>query len=195
MNRNIDSVISSDFFRNDDAVEILCSSNTSPPLIALLLQLSKKVRYKVWLFLIDHNKCTYLWHEEFCQELWKFSENRFSGAVTYANLHPVFVKPSDSDKFIDDKERYYVGKVLVDLSISLFADVLIGSLYKYIPDTKNYHPGWEVSYNVELSTVFEWYFVACALAINIDRRVLHNALIRWRDEPLVLHDKTLFIAS
>lgn len=197
MKRDIEQVPSSiAFFEIEDAIEILCSSNAhSPAFIALLLQLSKRVRRKVWHFLTDHNKCTPLWHKDFCAALWLFREKRPNVSVSYCNMHPVFVVPVPNSykENWHKEERYHIGKVLIDRRRKVSADMMIGGFYTYIMDTELRFPGWEMSHDVPLSSVFEWYFVASALAICIDRMVLHNALVRWKDAPIVPNDKTLYI--
>ena len=175
------------FFQLDEAVEMLMASS-SPLFIATLLQLSKKIRLHVWQFLIDYDKCNFKWVDDFSAALWKYRKKRPKHEVTYYNLHPCFMI---SNQF--KPKVYHIAKILIDCTKTELTDVLVGGNYAYIKGTTESYPGWEVEHNIELYTLFEWYFVACALSIRIDKMVLHNALNRYKDVPMIPHDETLCI--
>ena len=190
------------FFKLDEAIEILCCSSPHPAFIATLIQLSKVTRRYVWDFLIDQDKCTQLWYDEFSKQLWSYKDLRPLREVTYFNLHPVFV--IGKGKFQSD--RYHIGKVLVKPPLwwmnngekitlaTVEGDVLVGGCYSYFPDAKISYPGWDLMTRIKWETLFEWYFVACALTLRIDRMVTQNALNRWKEDPITPHDTTLYIA-
>lgn len=176
------------FFQFDEAIEILCASSPLPLLIATLLRLSKKVRRDVWDFLIDPHKCNEAWYHTFCEQLWHYRESCPKDNIPICSLHPLFVIPGQ--KFVEN--RYHIAKVLEARNSTL--DVLIGAFYWYFPDPILLHPGWEMASKVDANNVFEWYFVACALAMRLDRMIMINALERWKEVPIIPHDTTLYIA-
>lgn len=182
------------FFQLDEAIEILCCSTPSPLFIAILLQLSKLTRRYVWDFLIDPVKCQQVWYDVFCKELWEHREARPTTPCTYFSLHPTFVIITEGNL---SGERYHISKVLVPsklLELTSTMNVLIGGFYAHFPDATLSHPGWDNSSHVSTITAFEWYFVACAFALRIDRMIMANALTRWQETPIVPQDTTLFIA-
>ena len=172
------------FFKLNESIDMLCSASPSPHLIATLLQVSKKIRHDIWDFLTDHNKPS-LWLNEFCQGLWQYRD-RPKEIFQYCNLHPIFIKQEAQD-------TYYIGKIICDKSKKENnVDVLVGGYYKY-NDVDLYFPGWEIANHIKYDKLFNWYFVACAIALRIDRMIMFNALNRWKAGGIVPDDKYLYI--
>ena len=197
MKRALTKTIEGDaFFQLDEAIGILCCASPYPLFIATLLQLSKLTRRYVWDFLIDPIKCNQAWYDDFCKELWQHRKSRPTTPCSYFNLHPTFVIGAADDKFTG--ERYHISKVLIhpkQMKLTSVMHVLIGGFYIYSPGSTLSHPGWDVAGSVSTQTAFEWYFVACAFALRIDKMIMVNALTRWQEEgSIVQQDTTLCIA-
>jgi len=175
------------FFELEEAVELLCHSCPSPPLVATLLRLSKKTRRQVWDFLsVPHNR-TMKWIEDFCGALWHYRELRPKISVEYFDLHPTFIPPTS--RFPDP--AYSVGKFLVDATRVKHGDALIAGSFRYHRREQNL-PNWAMARNAEMNMFFEWYFVASALALAVDRIVVHNSMTRrLHGEINVPHDAHL----
>ena len=179
------------FFGMAESIEMICVSSPSPILLTTLLKISKRTRKLIWNYLIDYNQCTKAWCDIFLKELYEIRIMRPKNNVVYNSLHPTFVVP----KVRFSSDNYYIGKIVINKYKIEFgeADVLIGEYYSHDVRDELSYPGWELDINLKISDFFEWYFVALALSIRLDRMIIYNDLRRGLDGGIVQHDTTLYI--
>lgn len=178
----------SKFFNLDESVECLCSV-PSPIVVSKLLQISKRTRRLVWNFLIEPKKGHFDWITYFCEELSLFHPKRLKIRTTYYNLHPCFIP--DINKLYGD--TFHVCQALINTRDYGYTDLLV-SLPTYInPEKKELFLHREIFKNSLMSDIFEWYIVACALNIRVDKIMLEENLSKKDGTIIVPHDGTLYI--
>jgi len=172
---------------------MLCRSLPSPSLVATLLQLSKRTRRMVWQFLSDPDRCTTEWCNAFSTQLWHYRDSRNTQTVTYYSMHPTFFSPVGK---YATAESYKLGKILVDTPRACVeeTDVLVAGYYHCEPDAKCSWPGWLLVKNAVTADFFEWYVVASALSLRMDRMVVYVGHIRWDGMDIVPNDAALYMA-
>lgn len=184
------------FFALDESIGILCSSLASPQLIATLLQLSKCTRRKLWKFLTDPKRSNFAWREEFYKRLYKYHKKRPSMELRYWSGHPCFIESVYKDFSTD---AYHLCNILlfantngyngglVDVAISCYQTCFDGGKYAF--------PSWKCIRNVSTTdNIFQWYFVAQALTLCMNKEIVVNAQTRYdSEEPIVSNDIELFI--
>ena len=184
------------FAQLDCAVEALCSAVPWPWFIALMLRLSKRTRKEIWQYLSNPDKLAVAWVDTFCRRLWLHHDRRPQGQFTFCNMHPCFYRASERIKE-SAGPTYSVCKLLVgprEIVDRGLCHALVGGFFARIPDDACGCPGWEMASNCIANEIFEWYFVASAIAQCFDRAYVRRAQDRWGDLPIVPHDKFLFCA-
>lgn len=171
MKRDRDDTAVTTFFELDECIDILCLHAPSPPCMAKLLQLSKRIRQLVWRFLIDPVKGGYGWTSHFCKGLLPFNTPTINMAGEAVDGYPLFV----CTRGTWDRTMYYVAK-MIDAGIQP-SFVSIGLQFKvYSTLCKRPIPFLDRStlecYNKRL----DWFFVARALNIRLDRMTTINTL-------------------
>lgn len=182
-----------EFFNLDESIGILCSSLASPQLIATLLQLSKCTRLKLWKFLTDPNRCNYEWRKEFYEQLYKYQDKHPSLEITYWNNHPCFI--SSVSKVLLTNMYHLCNIIIFEDSVNNGKVDVAVACYQFCFDKgKIAYPGWRCIRNVPTSNVFQWYFVAQALTLCMNKMIVINAQTRYdSEEPIVSNDIELFI--
>lgn len=180
------------FFYMNESMEILLVSNPFPSFVATLLQLSKLVRRNTWDFLTSTTTCTHEWSINFLQNLYKYKQKRPPCTDNYWSLHPIFVYTPE--RFPTNTiPQYYIGQLIMNINDERVRRVLVGEFYTYKNKEISW-PGWEISNNLLEPNCFDWYFVAAAFALRMNKMIVHNASCRWTEEPIIPNDAELFIA-
>lgn len=171
------------FFNLDECIDILCLPVPSPCFVAKLLQLSKRIRFQLWKFLVEPEKGDYEWVHEFCHALWRHKNKRNCLPVPhdYAG-YPLFVSP----KFDNDRDcftSYFVAKKLYGaISSYLVAKRVITENeppYDVILEREHYQ-------RMDRHRCFNWFIVARALNIRVD------AIIQAQVKPIISSGGTIF---
>lgn len=153
------------FFNLDECVDILCLPVPSPYLVAKLLQLSKRIRFLVWRFLIEPAKGDYEWVDEFCEELWEHKNMGPFPPVPhdYAG-YPLFVSPKiDNDR--DSTSTYFIAKKLFGSVGSYLVTKRLATDNESPYDTIIEHEYYPL---ISRKRIFNWFIVARALSIRLD---------------------------
>lgn len=179
-----------DFFKLKESIEMLLVL-PCPKLVAKLLQLSKTTRYLIWQFFVNYNMCKDKWLDLFLKNLWLYKNSSPRIPVETNNLYPTFVIPGDKRNMTPNK--YYLCKMLHSKEI-LTINVLIGEFFLYFKESKISVPGWEMCNDIPTLELFEWYFIASALTIRLDKMIVLNASLRW-ERPILNKDINLLCSK
>ena len=134
-----------------------------------------------------------MWLEEFGKQLYTYHEKRPSLEVNYWNNHPCFI-PSVSKVLRTD--MYHLCNIIAfeDSSNNGKIDVAVACYQTCFDGGKYSFPGWRCFRNVPTRDVFQWYFVAQALTLRVNKMIVVNAQTRYdSEEPIVSNDTELFI--
>jgi hypothetical protein len=193
-----------EFFALDIAGAALLSAECSVPLVALLLQLSKRFRRQVWDFFREssryHLPATLDWLRAFHDELACYKDKQRMPAKKVYNLYPCFVPPSkESQENNPTQSKMRVAK-LVSQSLpghSTQCIVLRPGFYNRSGDegNKNAHPAYDCDC-VSISSLFEWYLVADAICAAFDYMIHSNNTEKWDTEKIFCEtDKELLLCA
>lgn len=167
-----------EFFCLDEAIEILLSHVTSVRFLAQLIQLSKRVRRQVWNFLSDPEKWTTAWLSQFCGDLYQYRERHNYDTLEMWPLDPIFWQ---------SRNGYCLGRVQNNESL------MLATVYHIREgrDTFSY-PGWEIApLPKPITLLFNWYFVARALVLGWDTRILNHNRHCWHQQNVPSRDADL----
>lgn len=151
------------FFQLEEAVGILLGAVPSAVLLARLLQLCKRVRRQAWDFLTDPNKWDVAWLSSLCRELYLYREKRNQNTMAVLAMHPVFM---------ETRNGYMLCRAMGDNTL------LLATVYQGKRDDHRY-PGWQICAAADMNTAFRWCFVARALALGWETRIVNYGRARW----------------
>lgn len=165
------------FFEMDEAVEILLSCVSTVRLVAQLIQVSKRMRYQVWHFLSNSEKCGTGWVDHFCQDLFRYRDRHVYDTIEMRAMDPIFIQSSNG---------YCLCRILNSKS------ALWTTFYRDPESNASSWPGWIVmTFKKPITLICDWYFVARALLINWDRRIFKYNSNCWKQENITTRDKDL----
>ena len=174
----------------DECIEILCASVPSPPFIATLLQMSKRIRRLLWRFLIDPAKCDYDWTYTLCMNLAPHHTPSFKMTAGIMDGYPLFM--CSLGKKTKTYKNYSVTKVSTTGIKIYFSRCRAFCVDKTFCDNYESAVDRESISSRRTMRYLDWFFVARALNINMDRLISQHTLNIINDGGIILdNDKDL----
>lgn len=186
-------VLNESLFKSKAVILTVCRVPL-PATFAKLLRLSKVIRGHVWHFLIDPNLHDIKWYEAFMENLYRRPLPSFPLDEPFMDSHPVFYPDNPLMP-----RGFRLGKILLH---TIVKNSVLNRIKLQVTTIGYLNPNQlshikqtiytcESSQPISITVCREWYFVALALSIAMDTRLLESNQNRAK-QPISLHkDKNL----
>ena len=156
-------------FLLEEGIDIFLTAVQSTVLLAQFLCLSKKIRRRVWNFLIAPDRATIAWLGEFSKDMWiRRPPGGNTPSYGVRAMYPLFVSTGGS----------YMLARFMESNV-----VLVATTYSHSkePPVVRY-PGWQVYAVADIDKSLNWYFVARALILGWETRICRFNFHCWHTE-------------